>query len=56
MTFSFAIEDSFDMAVYLADTMDTPVYLYDRPWNRTFNRNRKIKRFQNWEDVIGDAP
>ena len=55
MTFSFAIEDSYDMAVHLADQMDTPVFLYDRPWNRDFNRNRNIKRFQSWEEISGHA-
>lgn len=56
MQFRFAIEDSYDMAVHLADSMDTPVFLYDRPWNRATNRSRKIKRFQQWEEITGIAP
>ena len=55
MKFLFAVEDSYDMAVYLADSMDTQVLLYDRPWNRSCDRNSKIKRFQDWEDLTGDA-
>ena len=56
MKFQFAVEDSYDMAVYLAETMDTQVFLYDRPWNRSTNQNGKIKRFQNWLDITGDLP
>jgi len=56
MKFQFAIEDAYDMAVYLADNMNTSVFLYDRPWNRTFNRNMKIKRFRNWDDITKDIP
>jgi uncharacterized HAD superfamily protein len=56
MKFQFAIEDAYDMAVYLADNMNTPVLLYDRPWNRTFNRNLKIKRFQNWDEITKAIP
>ena len=51
MKFQFAVEDSYDMAVYLAHSMDTRVLLYDRPWNRSTNHNRKIKRFRSWEEL-----
>jgi uncharacterized HAD superfamily protein len=51
MTFQFAVEDSYDMAVYLADNMDTQVLLYDRPWNRGPNLNGKIRRFQSWAEL-----
>lgn len=51
MKFHFAVEDSYDMAVYLAHSMDTQVLLYDRPWNRSTNHNRKIKRFRSWEEL-----
>ena len=49
--FHFAIEDSYEMAVYLAKNMDTQVLLYDRPWNRSANQNKNIKRFRSWEEV-----
>ena len=51
MKFQFAIEDSYDMAVYLADSMDRPVFLYDRPWNRSANHNGNIKRFRTWGEL-----
>jgi len=51
MAFHFAIEDSYDMAVYLAVKMDTQVLLYDRPWNRGPGLNGKIKRFRNWNEL-----
>ena len=51
MKFHFAVEDSYDMAVHLTDSMNTPVFLYDRPWNRSANQNKNIKRFRSWEEV-----
>jgi len=51
MAFHFAIEDSYDMAVYLADNLDTQVLLYDRPWNRGPGLNGKIRRFRSWEEL-----
>ena len=56
MKFCFAIEDSYDMAVHLAGSMDTEVFLYDRPWNRGPGLNGKIRRFQSWEEIIGNNP
>jgi uncharacterized HAD superfamily protein len=55
MKFCFAIEDSYDMAVHLADSMDTNVFLYDRPWNRFPNSNNRIKRFRSWEELRNQA-
>jgi uncharacterized HAD superfamily protein len=51
MKFQFAVEDSYDMAVHLADSMDTPVFLYDRPWNRGPALNGNIRRFQRWDEL-----
>ncbi len=51
MKFCFAIEDSYDMAVHIADKMDTPVFLFDRPWNRSPNLNNRIKRFRSWKEL-----
>lgn len=51
MKFQFAIEDSYDMAVHLAENMDTRVLLYDRPWNRGPGLNGKIRRFRWWEEL-----
>lgn len=55
MKFCFAVEDSYDMAVYLAESMDTKVFLYDRPWNRFPKLNKKINRFRSWEELRGQA-
>lgn len=55
MKFQFAVEDSYDMAVHLADNMDTQVLLYDRPWNRGPALNGKIRRFQSWDELQGKA-
>jgi uncharacterized HAD superfamily protein len=55
MKFQFAIEDAYDMAVHLAETMDTRVLLYDRPWNRGPDRNGNIRRFR-WWDELQDIP
>jgi uncharacterized HAD superfamily protein len=49
--FSFAIEDSPIMAKYLADTMEVPVKLYDRPWNRTGLEHPKITRYSHWREI-----
>jgi len=51
MKFQFAIEDAYDMAVYLADNMNTSVFLYDRPWNRSHKQNGKIRRFKSWKEL-----
>jgi uncharacterized HAD superfamily protein len=51
LEFCFAIEDSYDMAVHLAENMDTLVFLYDRPWNRSASQNGNIRRFRSWEEI-----
>lgn len=49
--FSFAVEDSPVMAKYLADTMEVPVKLYDRPWNRIGLEHPKITRYSHWREI-----
>lgn len=51
--FCFAVEDSADMARYLSLNMQIPVFLYDRPWNRKFETNGSIKRFNSWKALAG---
>ncbi len=51
MKFSFAIEDSADMALYLSQTMDIPVALMSRPWNLRLKLNGKIRRFDSWHTI-----
>lgn len=49
--FSFAVEDSPLMANYLADTMEVPVILYDRPWNRSLREHPRIRRHNHWREI-----
>jgi uncharacterized HAD superfamily protein len=54
--FSFAVEDSAEMAVFLASRMALPVALLDRPWNRDLpsvgpEAERRIQRFGDWYGV-----
>ena len=54
MSFSFAIEDSLEMAEYLSRTMRKPVALFDKPWNRSCKVNGHITRYESWTQ-IGNA-
>ena len=49
--YDLAVEDSYDMAVFLADHMDVPVLLYHRPWNARGAGHEKIKRVMSWEEI-----
>jgi uncharacterized HAD superfamily protein len=49
--FSFAVEDSPVMAKYLAERMEVPVKLYDRPWNRIGLEHPKIARYSHWREI-----
>jgi uncharacterized protein len=49
--FSFAVEDSPVMAKYLAETMEVPVKLYDRPWNRIGLEHPRIRRHNHWREI-----
>lgn len=51
MHFILAVEDSLDMANYLAKRMDTPVALLDRPWNQCEGLPSRIMRCNSWEAV-----
>ncbi len=57
MNFSVAIEDSGKMANLLAEEMQVPVYLLDRPWNRldvnpSLIKQKKIIRCKDWQPII----
>jgi uncharacterized HAD superfamily protein len=54
--FSFAVEDSPTMAKYLAENMEVPVKLYDRPWNRTGVEHPRITRHIHWREIVGTFP
>ncbi len=56
MEFCLAVEDSPQVAVFLAETMQVEVALMDRPWNRdasllSHEARRRIRRCHSWEDV-----
>jgi len=53
LDFCLAIEDSLEMATYVADRMATPVALMDCPWNREDNLHPRITRYSRWEDMEG---
>ena len=50
-SFSLAVEDSAPMAAYLAEKMDTPVALVDRPWNRDAQTNGRVTRCRDWDQI-----
>jgi uncharacterized HAD superfamily protein len=46
--YSFAIEDSMEMALFIMENMKIPVFLLARPWNRRFEYNgNSIKYLHN---------
>jgi uncharacterized HAD superfamily protein len=54
--FSWAVEDSLPMAQYLADQMNLPVALIDRPWNRTNSEHTRISRYADWPAIAEALP
>lgn len=52
MNFSFAVEDSAEMATHISDQMGIPVFLMDRPWNRDLVCNGSILRCHGWLDIL----
>jgi uncharacterized HAD superfamily protein len=57
LRFCFAIEDSSEMAVFIADRMQIPVALLDRPWNRRASvwdvrTPALIARCVGWAEVV----
>ena len=50
-SFYFGVEDSPTMARFLAEQMEVPVKLFDRPWNRTAAEHPKIKRYNHWREI-----
>ena len=49
--YSFAVEDSFNMARFLAEEMGVHVALMDRPWNRKEGLPSSVYRCVDWSDV-----
>lgn len=49
--FYFAVEDSPTMARFLAEQMNVPVKLFDRPWNRASLKHPNITRYSYWHEI-----
>lgn len=52
MSFAFAIEDNMKMTSHLAEAMNIPVLLFDRPWNKSYKTNSSIRRCCSWEEIL----
>lgn len=46
-----AVEDSWEMACFISQSMDTPVILFDRPWNRRNTNISQVHRIHNWLEI-----
>jgi len=49
--YDLAVEDSREMAIFLADRLTVPVILYDRPWNAQFLEHKNIRRVCSWQEI-----
>ncbi|MFO7913186.1 MAG: bifunctional metallophosphatase/5'-nucleotidase [Desulfotignum sp.] len=49
--YGLAVEDSREMAIFLADRLAVPVILYDRPWNAQFLDHKRIRRACSWQEI-----
>lgn len=54
--YDMAVEDSREMAIFLAHTMKVPVFLYDRPWNIQPVNHKKVMRVCSWQEINGCLP
>jgi uncharacterized HAD superfamily protein len=54
--FCWAVEDSLPMAKFLAETMNLPVALLDRPWNQEALEHTSIKRYKHWKELLSFTP
>ncbi len=50
-SYDLAVEDSREMALYLAREMAVPVKLYNRPWNAEPVADQRVSRVSSWEDM-----
>jgi uncharacterized HAD superfamily protein len=55
-TYDLAVEDSREMALFLATTMGVPVALYDRPWNAQPIHHERVMRCASWQDIGEQLP
>lgn len=54
--YDMAVEDSREMAIFLAHSMTVPVMLYDRPWNAQPVGHKNVKRVCSWREIDGCSP
>ncbi len=54
--FCFAVEDSLEVAGFLAEQMSVPVALIDCPWNRRDSGHKLITRHRDWASICGALP
>ena len=52
--YDLAVEDSLDTALFLAEHMDVPVLLYDRPWNGRPVTHPNIIRVGSWRQIAAN--
>ena len=55
-TYDLAVEDSREMALFLANTMGVTVALYDRPWNGQPINHERVVRCASWQDIGEQLP
>lgn len=53
--YDLAVEDSGDMALFLADEMGVETVLIDKPWNRSCPEHPKITRCRSWKEIVHRA-
>lgn len=51
--YDMAVEDSREMAIFLAHAMTVPVMLYDRPWNAQPVDHKNVRRVCSWREIDG---
>ncbi len=61
LQFCLAVEDSLEVAVFLATEVDVSVALIDHPWNRSLAQvperaRERIVRCHGWGDVVRHCP
>jgi len=55
-TYDLAVEDSREMAIFLAHTMGVSVALYDRPWNAHPIEDERVVRCASWQEIGEQLP
>lgn len=50
--YDLAVEDSADMALFLANEMGVKTALIDKPWNRSCPENNNILRCGSWQEIV----